>query len=287
MLENVDILVFDIQDIGSRYYTYIYTMALAMESAAGCGKTFVVLDRPNPINAKTVAGNVLDVNFATFVGLYPIATRHAMTIGELAGMFNSQGWLKNSAKANLIVVPMTNYKRSYWYDQTGLKFIPTSPNMTSLQAAAMYPGICLLEGTNISEGRGTDNPFLLFGAPWIDSKQLTAKLNKLRLPGIKFEQAEFTPTLSKYENQTCFGSRIIIKNRNALDSFYTGVAVINTIATMYSQNFQWKEKHFDRLCGTDNIRLAVSQHKDLKEFKKTWKKEIKKFIKIRKNYLLY
>lgn len=287
MLENVDVLVFDIQDIGSRYYTYIYTMALAMESAAENGKTFVVLDRPNPINAKTVAGNVLDVNFATFVGLYPIATRHAMTIGELAQMFNSQGWLKNSAKANLIVVPMTNYKRSYWYDQTGLNFIPTSPNMTSLQAAAMYPGICLLEGTNISEGRGTDNPFLLFGAPWIDSKQLTAKLNKQRLPGIKFKQTEFTPKFSKYENKTCFGSQIIIKNRNALDSFYTGVAIINTIAQMYPENFQWKEKHFDRLCGTDNIRLVVSQRKDLKELKKIWKKEIKDFTKIRKNYLLY
>ncbi len=287
MLENVDVLVFDIQDIGSRYYTYISTMALSMESAAANGKTFVVLDRPNPINAVSVQGNVLDVNFSTFVGLYPIATRHAMTVGELAQMFNGEHWLKDNAKANLIVVPMTNYKRSYWYDQTGLKFINPSPNMTSVSAAAMYTGTCLLEGTNISEGRGTDNPFLIFGAPWIDAQKLTAELNKINLSGLKFSPKEFKPMASKFQNEKCFGCEIIITNRNKIDAFYTGVAIVNTISRMYPENFQWKITHFDRLCGTDTIRKTIESRQPVTELRNHWRKEISEFKKIRKQYLIY
>jgi len=164
MLKDVDVLVFDIQDIGARFYTYIYTMAYAMEAAAENNKPFVVLDRPNPINGLAVQGNILEKDFATFVGLYPIPVRHGMTVGELARMFNDQGWLKNGIRANLTVVPMQGWKRSMWYDRTGLKFIKPSPNMPNIKTATVYPGLCLLEGTNISEGRGTNKPFLQFGA---------------------------------------------------------------------------------------------------------------------------
>lgn len=287
MLENVDVLVFDIQDIGVRFYTYLYTMSLAMEAAAENNKKFVVLDRPNPINAVTVEGTVLDTKFATFVGLYPIPTRYGMTIGELATMFNRQGWLKNSVKADLTVIPLTNYKRTYWYDQTGLEFIKPSPNMTSLEAAAVYPGTCLFEGTNISEGRGTETPFLMFGAPWIEAERLSVKLNDLKLPGLKFQPAVFTPTFSKYENRKCFGAQIIITNRNAIETFRTGVSLINTIYQMYPDKIEWYERHFDRLCGTDKVRIAIIEGNSLTELKSQWQKEINEFLNIREKHLLY
>jgi uncharacterized protein YbbC (DUF1343 family) len=287
MLENVDVLVFDIQEIGARFYTYVYTMSLSMEAAAENKKTFVVLDRPNPINAASVQGNILDTKFATFVGLYPIPTRYGMTIGELATMFNNQLWLKDSVKADLTVIPMTNYKRKYWYDQTGLEFIKPSPNMPNIASAAVYPGTCLFEGTNISEGRGTDKPFLLFGAPWIDSEKLTAKLNTLNLPGLKFQPSSFTPTFSKFENEKCFGSEIIITDRDKIDTFWTGASIINTIYHMYPENVKWHERHFDRLCGTDQVRLAITEGKPLAELKAQWQEQLDDFRKIRKKYLLY
>ncbi|MHC4745057.1 MAG: exo-beta-N-acetylmuramidase NamZ family protein, partial [Planctomycetota bacterium] len=178
MLKNVDVLVFDIQDVGARFYTYTYTMSLAMEAAAENRKRFVVLDRPNPINGLTVEGSVLEPRFASFVGLYPIPVRHGMTVGELALMFNRQGWLKGGVRADLVVVSVGSWRRGDWYDKTGLRFIKPSPNMTDLNTAIVYPGLCLLEGTNVSEGRGTRKPFLQFGAPWIDAGELAARLNK-------------------------------------------------------------------------------------------------------------
>jgi len=205
MLKDIDVLVFDIQDIGARFYTYIYTMSLAMEAAAENGRRFIVLDRPNPINGFCVEGNLLELALSSFVGLFPIPARHGMTAGELAKMFNDQGWLKNGVKADLVVIPMKGWRRRMWYDQTGLSFIKTSPNMPNLETAAIYPGLCLLEGTNISEGRGTRMPFRQFGAPWIDSKQLADRLNKLKLPGMHFEPVSFTPASSKYQGQICNG----------------------------------------------------------------------------------
>ena len=287
MLTDVDVLVFDLQDIGSRYYTFTYTMAYAMEAAAEQGKVFVVLDRPNPINAVDVEGNVLDPEFASFVGLYPIATRHGMTIGELAKMFNGQGWLKGQAKAQLVVVPMTGYKRAYWYDETGLAFINPSPNMRSVEAAAVYPGMCLFEGTNVSEGRGTEEPFLVFGAPWIEAAKLTAALNGLALPGMKFEPTEFTPTASKHEGHKCFGCRIVITDRDTLEPFAAGVAMVATINRMYPEDFEWRTAHFDRLCGTDAIRKTIEAGGSWKDLKEGWGQEIKAFREIRQTYLLY
>jgi beta-N-acetylhexosaminidase len=287
MLADVDVLVFDIQDIGARFYTYIYTMAYAMEAAAECGKRFVVLDRPNPINSLSVQGNILNQDFASFVGLYPIPVRHGMTIGELARLFNGQKWLKNGVQADLTVIEMANYQRSLWYDQTGLAFIKPSPNMTSLDAAAVYPGICLLEGTNLSEGRGTDQPFLQCGAPWIDAQAFVAELNKANLPGLRFAPVRFTPTASKHAGQECSGVQITITDRQLLDPFWSGVHLVQTACKMYPREFEWRQSHFDHLCGTDQIRIAITEQKSLDDIKAEAQKQLEAFLIIRQEYLLY
>jgi len=287
MLGNIDILVFDIQDIGARFYTYIYTMSLAMEAAAECGKRFVVLDRPNPINGIQVEGNILERQYASFVGLYPIPVRHGMTVGELARMFNEQGWLKNGVKADLVVIKMKSWRRSMWYNQTGLSFIKPSPNMAGLETAAVYPGLCLLEGINVSEGRGTLLPFRQFGAPWIDSESLAAKLNRLNMPGVRFEPTAFTPVSSKYKGQKCKGVKIIITNRDSLESYWSGVLIINEIYRMYPDAFRWRAQHFDRLCGTSVIREAITTQSSLEKLREKWQVGLKNFLRIRDKYLMY
>jgi len=287
MLQDIDVLVFDIQDIGARFYTYIYTMSLAMEAAAENSKGFVVLDRPNPINGYCVQGNVLEPGLSSFVGLYPISIRHGMTVGELAKMFNEQGWLSNRVKANLVVIPMKGWRRRMWYDQTGLTFIKPSPNMPDLKTAAIYPGLCLLEGTNVSEGRGTKRPFRQFGAPWIDSKRLADRLNKLNLPGMYFEPVRFTPASSKYQGQECNGVRIIITERNRLEPYYSGIRIVNEIYRIYPNSFQWKARHFDRLCGTSAIRNAITGRSSLNRLRNKWQAELESFQKIRDKYLIY
>jgi len=192
MVKGLDVLVFDIQDVGTRVYTYVATMALAMESCAELGIEFIVLDRPNPIGGKILEGAVLKYpEYSSFVGLYPIPERHGLTIGELARLFNDQ-FLKT--KARLTVIPAEGWKRDWWFDQTGLPWVMPSPNMPTLETAAVYPGQVYLEGTNLSEGRGTTRPFELFGAPWIDGWELSRKLNSLDLPGVIFREAWFTPT---------------------------------------------------------------------------------------------
>lgn len=287
MLKNIDILVFDVRDVGARFYTYISTMSLAMEAAAECGKRFVVLDRPNPINGLKVEGNILEPNFVSFVGMHPVPVRHGMTIGELATMFNEQGWLKNGVQADLVVVPMTYWRRRMWYDQTDLTFIKPSPNISVLRTAAVYPCLCLLEGTNVSEGRGTEMPFRQFGAPWIRSKSFTMRLNRLNLPGLRFVPTSFTPTSSKYQGQKCHGVKIIITDRDLLEPYYSGILIVNELFRMYPDAFQWKVRHFDHLSGTLSIRQAIITGSPLEQLRKDWQAELKSFLKIRKKYLMY
>ncbi len=287
MLRDIDVLVFDIQDIGARFYTYIYTMSLAMEAAAENGKKFVVLDRPNPINGYSVQGNILESGLSSFVGLYPIPVRHGMTAGELAKMFNGQGWLKNGVKADLVIIPMEGWRRRTWYDQTGLRFIKPSPNMPDIETAAIYPGLCLLEGTNVSEGRGTNMPFRQFGAPWIDSKILADRLNKLNLPAMRFEPTRFTPASSKYRGKVCNGVRISTTDRDRLEPYYSGMKIVNEIHRLYPDNFQWKTAHFDRLCGTAAIRKAITGGSSLSELRSKWQVELEAFRKTRDKYLIY
>jgi uncharacterized protein YbbC (DUF1343 family) len=287
MLRNVDVLVFDIQDIGARFYTYVYTMSLAMEAAAQNGKTFVVLDRPNPINGISVEGNILEPTQASFVGLYPIPVRHGMTAGELARMFNGQGWLAGQVKAKLVVIPMKGWSRRMWYDQTSLRFIKTSPNMPDLETAAIYPGLCLLEGTNVSEGRGTAMPFRQFGAPWIDSKLLAGRLNALNLPEMRFEPVSFTPTSSKYKGKKCHGVKILVSNRDRLEPYFSGIKIVNEIYRLYPKQFKWRASHFDRLCGTSKIRSTITGNSSLDALHNKWRKELESFLKIRAEYLIY
>jgi len=287
MLRNVDVLVFDIQDIGARFYTYIYTMSLAMEAAAEFDKQFVVLDRPNPINGLTVEGPVLRPEFASFVGMHPIPVRHGMTVGELAKMFNGQGWLAGGVRADLTVIPIKGWRRKMWYDQTGLKFMKPSPNIPDVETAAVYPGLCLLEGTNVSEGRGTNMPFKMFGAPWIDSRALAGRLRRIRPPGLSFEQAEFTPAMSKYKGERCHGVRIVISERSSFESFWSGVLIVNEIHKMYPDSFEWRASHFDRLCGTSTIRDAITAGESLNRLKSDWRRERGAFMRTRAKYLLY
>ncbi|MCK4628932.1 MAG: DUF1343 domain-containing protein [Sedimentisphaerales bacterium] len=287
MLKGIDLLVFDIQDIGVRFYTYIYTMALAMEAAAEERIQFIVLDRPNPLGGLRVGGNVLDRRWASFVGMYPVAVRHGMTVGELATMFNEEGWLANGVRADLKVITMKGWQRQQWYDQTKLTFIKPSPNIPNLETAILYPGLCLLEGTNLSEGRGTDLPFRQFGAPWIDAKQLTARLNELRLPGLRFEPVTFVPVSSKYKNQKCRGVKVLLTQRNRLEAFWSGVRIINEIYRMYPRQLEWKTDHFDHLCGTSTVRKAIIHQSSLESLRTIWQTELESFRRIRKKYLLY
>jgi len=287
MLAGVDVLVFDIQDVGARFYTYLYTMSLAMEAAAESGRRFVVLDRPNPIDGLHVEGPVLEPAFASFVGLYPIPVRYGMTIGELARMINAEGWLTNGVKADLTVIPMTGWQRRMWYDETTLRFIKPSPNMPDIETAALYPGLCLLEGTNISEGRGTPRPFRQFGAPWIDPNALAAHLNTLNLPGLRFRPTSFTPASSKYQNQPCPGVEITLIDRTRLEPFWTGVLIVNELHRLYPTEFEWRASHFDRLCGIASIREAITAQKLLTPLRATWAAEGGAFEQTRRQYLCY
>lgn len=287
MLADVDVLVFDIQDVGARFYTYLYTMSLAMEAAAECGKRFVVLDRPNPINGVQIEGPILEPAFATFVGLYPIPVRYGLTVGELARTINGEGWLTKSIKADLAVVPLTGWKRDMWYDQTGLRFIKPSPNMPDIETATLYPGLCLLEGTNVSEGRGTPKPFRQFGAPWIDADALATRLNALTLPGLRFTSTTFTPTSSKHQGKLCHGVEITLTDRNRLEPFRAGVLIVSEIHQMYPDQFEWRAAHFDRLCGTATIREAITAQKPLGKLKAAWAAECRTFDQTKRKYLRY
>ena len=294
MLTEVDILVFDIQDVGARFYTYIYTMALAMEAAAEQGKIFVVLDRPNPINGVDVEGNILEPEFATFVGMYPIPVRHGMTIGELAQLFNGEGMLANGVKAELKVIPMKNWKRNQWYDQTGLEFIAPSPNIPDFATMIVYPGLCLWEGTNASEGRGTYHPFVQFGAPWINKATFTSELNNLHLAGCRFEENEFTPISipgmsenPKQENKPCFGSKVVVTDRNTFEPYWTGIKIIEKTYQLYPDSLNFRSGHFDRLCGTAKIREAILNNASLDDVRFNWQEKLNEFKQIRKKYLIY
>lgn len=282
MLENIDVLVFDIQDVGTRFYTYIYTMALAMEAAQEKGIPFIVLDRPNPLGGKKVEGPVLDPEFASFVGQYAIPLRHGMTVGELAKLFNKEF----DIGADLTVVKMKGWKRNAYFDETGLQFVMPSPNMPTLETALAYPGAALIEGTNVSEGRGTTKPFELIGAPFISSSELVTRLNQLDLPGVTFRAASFTPTFSKHSGKLSHGVQIHITDRNKYEPVETGLHIVKTIKDLYPEQVQLTP-FFDNLIGNGWIRPAIENGMTVEEMESRWKKDLKEFEKVRKKYLMY
>jgi uncharacterized protein YbbC (DUF1343 family) len=285
MIENVDVLVFDIQDVGTRIYTYVTTMTYCMQFCAEFGLEFIVLDRPNPINGKDLEGPILEYpEFSSFVGLYPIPVRHGMTIGELAQLFNNQ-FLTRSA--NLKVIPMMDWKREFWFDQLSLSWIPPSPNMPTLQTAIVYPGQVFLEGTNISEGRGTKNPFELLGAPWIDGDSLEKELNQLHLPGVNFRREQFTPNFSKYEAELCGGIQIQVTDRNTYRPFEVALHIIKAINDRYPEQFLFHTDYFDKIMGTESVRLALEKGKKIEKIMKRYESQLDEFAQLRKAYLLY
>jgi len=285
MIESVDVLVFDIQDVGTRIYTYVTTMAYCMQACAEHDLEFIVLDRPNPINGKDIEGPILEYpEFSSFVGLYPIPVRHGMTTGELAQFFNKRYLRK---RANLKVIPMRDWRREFWFDQTSLPWIAPSPNMPALQTATVYPGQVFLEGTNISEGRGTEKPFELLGAPWIDSHILTKKINHINLQGVTFEEAWFVPSFSKYQGEFCGGVQIHVLDRNLFKPFESTLHIIKTIRDMYPDQFKFHAEYFDKIMGTKLIRQSIEKGMGIEEIVKGYEKQLEEFDKLRKAYLLY
>jgi uncharacterized protein YbbC (DUF1343 family) len=296
MLADIDVIIFDIQDVGARFYTYISTMNNALEAAAELGKKFIVLDRPNPLKATYVDGNILDPEFRSFVGIQPIPVAHGMTVGELAMMFSEEGWLENGVKADLIVIKNENYSRGMWYDQTGLPWIKPSPNMLTINTAVVYTATCFLEGTNVSEGRGTEYPFEYIGAPWVQAGQLADALNAHNLPGIIFEPVQYTPgdTVDgvriyppKFVGETVNGIYLNITDRESFEPVQAGVYILHTLASLYPEHFQWRESRIDNLWGTDMVRKMISQGSTPENIIESWQTDLGMFKTIREKYLLY
>ena len=290
MLENVDVLVFDIQDVGTRFYTYIYTMALAMEAAKEKGIPFVVLDRPNPIGGLKVEGPILEApEYASFIGQYEIPLRHGMTVGELAKLFNREFGIG----ADLTVVKMKNWKRYMNYEDTGLEWVLPSPNMPTLDTAYVYPGTGLIEGTNLSEGRGTTKPFELLGAPFINGTELARELNKLKLKGVEFRAASFTPTFSKHSGVLSHGVQVHITDYDDFVPLETGLHIVKTIHDMYPDDFEFRAEDskgisfFDLLMGNGWVRDDIEAGKSVKQITQKWNRDLKGFMKIRSKYLMY
>jgi uncharacterized protein YbbC (DUF1343 family) len=292
MLSNVDVLVFDIQDVGTRVYTFIYTMALAMEAARKHGKRFLVLDRPNPIGGIGIEGNILEPEYKSFVGMFPLPMRHGMTVAELAKMFNQEFGIG----CELEIVTMSDYKREFWYSDTDAPWVIPSPNMPTVNTAAVYPGTVFVEGTKISEGRGTTRPFELNGAPFTESNRITEHLNGLKLPGVYFRPHSFIPTFHKHAGSLCHGCQIHVIDREAFKPVITGIALIKSFLDLYPKDFKWQvppyEYVYDRLpfdviAGTPKIREQIESGASIEQIAESWEEGEKGFAQRRAPYLLY
>ena len=285
MLKGVDVLVFDMQDVGARYYTYVSTMALAMEAAGEHDVPFLVLDRPNPIRGDVVQGNVLNPAYKTFVGMYEVPMRHGMTPGELARMYAGAFGIS----VDLTVVPVEGWKRDMTFDDTNLPWVAPSPNMPNVASALAYPGTCLFEGTPISVGRGTEKAFQWIGAPWLDGQELADALNEYEIDGVRFEPVTFTPRNAgdrKFEGVGVEGVQLIALSTD-YDASRAGVAMLIETYRVSQENWSWYEAHFDRLAGTDGLRLGIAANVAYDELVSGWDIGIREFESRRAPYLLY
>lgn len=292
MLRDVDTLVIDLVDVGTRIYTFIYTMAHCMQAAARDGKRVVVLDRPNPIGGTAVEGNMLEPEFASFVGLYPMPTRHGMTCGELARMFNEDFGIG----CELEVVPMEGWRRDMWFDVTGQPWVLPSPNMPTLETAAVFPGMVHVEGTTVSEARGTTRPFELIGAPWVDPYALVERLSAEELPGCVLRPCYFQPTFHKHAGTLCGGMQVHVTDRQAFKSVLTGIAALQAIYQLWPDEFGWKQPPyeyvydklpFDVIAGTTTVREQIVSGTPLAEIEAGWAEGIRGFEEQRRRFLLY
>lgn len=292
-LNGLDALVFDIQDVGARYYTFVYTMALCMEAAARAKIPFFVLDRPNPIGLELVEGNTVHAGFKSFVGLYPIATRHGMTAGELARYFN----VEHGIGCELTVIACEGLKRSMLWSDMGLHFIPPSPNMPTVDTALVYPGMCLVEGTNLSEGRGTTKPFELFGAPWVDPEAYAEALNAEKIPGVKFRPLHFLPTFHKHAQKDCGGVMIHVTDPRTFQPVRVGAAaMLHAWRQGHERGFKWRTEKYefvddvlaiDLLFGTDTVRKGIEAGRELDACLAGFDADLAQFQALRRKHLLY
>jgi uncharacterized protein YbbC (DUF1343 family)/CubicO group peptidase (beta-lactamase class C family) len=281
MLQGLDALVYDIQDAGVRFFTYITTLGYAMEVAAKKGIDFYVLDRPNPITGSHVQGPILDKELNSFTGYYPLPLRHGMTVGELAGLFNAE----KRIGAKLHVIRMEGYKRTDWYDETGLPWTHLSPNLRTLTQATLYPGVAMVEGANVSVGRGTETPFELLGAPWMDGKKLAEVLNSREINGVTFSPVDFTPDSSLFKDQACHGVRILLTDRQTLDAGRLGIEIASTLHRLYPGVFELdKTLH---LVGSRPTLQAIKEGQDPRTVLLTLQGPLEAFLALRSNYLLY
>jgi uncharacterized protein YbbC (DUF1343 family) len=294
MLRGVEVLVCDIQDVGARFYTFISTVALAMEAAAEQSIPLVILDRPNPIRGVDYDGPVRDPSLKSFVGWMPIPVTHGMTLGELAWLWNEEGWLANGVKARLDVIPMKGWKRQMWFDETGLPWLAPSPNMPDLETAILYPGTCFVEGTTMSEGRGTLQPFQVVGAPWADPQKILKELSAFETPGVSFSEAAFVPkelpgkaSQPKFENCRCRGVHISIVNRNAVQPVRLGISVLAAFKRAHHHETVFRNHRFDALTGSENVRHMLDRGAHPVEICESWAQELKSFGQMRAKYLMY
>ncbi len=292
MLRDIDILIYDLQDVGTRVYTFIWTMAYCLEACAQFGKHLIVVDRPNPINGRQVEGNLLDTSLRSFVGLYPVPMRHGLTVGELALLFNREFNLG----CELTVIPMEGWRRADWFDSTGLHWVPPSPNLPTPDSTVVYPGMVLVEGTMLSEGRGTTRPFEFIGAPYIQAREYAARLNALGLPGVFFRAAHFQPTFQKWAGMTCGGVQVHVTDRLAFEPYLTGIMSISVARGMYPQSFAWREPPYEYeyrrlpieiLCGAETILPLIEREASPEEFRASWRGDVAHFLRQRQPYLLY
>jgi uncharacterized protein YbbC (DUF1343 family) len=284
---GIDTVVFDIQDAGARFYTYIWTMYDCMQAATLAGKRFVVLDRPNPLGGTEATGPVMHPEYTSGVGKQAISQQHGMTVGELALLFDKE-FLGGKVKPQ--VINMRGWRRGTFFDQTGLPWVMPSPNMPTLDTAMVYPGMGLFEALNITEGRGTTRPFEIVGAPFLDWHWADA-LNALKLPGVRFREAYFVPTFSKWANQNCAGVQVTVTDRRKYDSIRTALAMIVTAKKMYPKDFAWRESAppywIDKLTGSDLVRKGVDGGSTTDQIVASWQGELARFRAQRARYLLY
>lgn len=276
-LENIDVLICDLQDIGCRYYTYAATLFLCLEACAKLGKEIILLDRPNPLNGQSIEGPLLTKGFESFVGLYSVPIRHGKTLGELALAYQKDFHLD----LELTVVKASGWSRDQYADETSLPWIPPSPNMPTLDTALVYPGMCLLEATNLSEGRGTTRPFEWVGAPFIDPDLLKKEMDRLKLSGVFFRPIWFKPTFQKWAHQVCGGVQVHVVNRRKFQSLFTGIQLLKTIRHLYPHDFQWRNQPYefvskipaiDLLYGSDRLRKCLEENQSVEDLREEWKK---------------
>jgi uncharacterized protein YbbC (DUF1343 family) len=290
MLRGIDVLAFDIQDVGARFYTYIWTMSYVLEAAAEHHIPLIIFDRPNPITGHVCEGPILEPGYESFVGRYLVPIRHGLTMGELAHLFNSE----RALGADLTVVEMEGWQRSMWFDDTDLPWVPPSPAMPKLDTAIVYPGMCLFEGTNVSAGRGTATPFECVGAPWIDEFYLAAALNELSLPGVRFRPTCFIPSAYKYERETCRGIYAHVMNREMFRPLRTALHILSTLIRLWPDQFAWLRTsweghppHFDLLIGNGWVRERLDTGEPIDDIIARWQSDLARFWSVRQQHVMY